>query len=306
MDKEIKKVLTIVTSLVVGLLAVFMFFGSFSVVSPGNAGVIFNSLTGSLRTEGQGLIWKVPFVTSVQSYPVSLRTYTMVERAGEGSQNSGPEDDSVDLPTREGQHIKQDISVTYNTSEARAADVFKSFRGADIQDIENTFIRRTMITVAQNVAGQMSLTELISSKRDDLQASIQKLLSVELLKMGFVLDKVNLGASHLPKAIEEQMQQKMAAQQQAQQAEYKLQEQETLAKAAVATARGEAESSLIRARSEAQSNQLKLQTLTPQLIQYEAVQKWDGQLPQISGGAVPFINMTLKAKGNSSANNESN
>jgi len=47
-------------------------------------------------------------------------------------------------------------------------------------------------------------------------------------------DKVNLGASHLPPAIEAQMQQKMAAQQQAQQAEYELQKQQTLAKAAVA------------------------------------------------------------------------
>ena len=31
--------------------------------------------------------------------------------------------------------------------------------------------------------------------------------------MGFHLDKVNLGASHLPQALEAQMQQKMAAQQ---------------------------------------------------------------------------------------------
>ncbi len=97
----------------------------------------------------------------VQSYPTALRTYTMVQRAGEGSSS---EDDSVDLPTLEGQHIRQDISVTYNTSEEKAAQVFRAFRGADIQDIENSFIRRTFITVAQNVAGQMSLTEIISSK----------------------------------------------------------------------------------------------------------------------------------------------
>ena len=70
------------------------------------------------------------------------------------------EDDSIDLPTREGQHITQDISVTYNTSEDKAAQVFKSFRGVDISEIEATFIRRTIITVAQNSAGQMSLSEV--------------------------------------------------------------------------------------------------------------------------------------------------
>ena len=63
--------------------------------------------------------------------------------------------------------------------------------------------------------------------------------------MGFVVDKVNLGASHLPSTIEDQLQQKMAAQQQAQQAEYKLQEQVTLAKARVAEATGMAEATLV-------------------------------------------------------------
>lgn len=295
MPNEIKSVLKLVGSVFVGLLALFLVFGSFSVISPGNAGVIFNSLTGSMRTEGQGLIFKVPFVTSVQSYPVALRTYTMVQRTGEGSVNQGPDDDSVDLPTKQGQHIKQDLSITYNTNESRAADVFKSFRGADIEDIEGTFVRRTMITIAQNVSGRMDLTEIISSQRDVFQSQVQAALSLELSKMGFTLDKVNLGASHLPKVIEEQMQQKMAAQQQAQQAEYKLQEQETLAKAAVATARGVADSALIAAEAEAKANKLKLQTLTPQLIQYEAVQKWNGVLPTMTGNsAVPFINLTPK------------
>jgi signal transduction histidine kinase len=108
------------------------------------------------------------------------------------SEGSAIGDDSIDLPTREGQHITQDISVTYNTSEDKAAQVFKSFRGSDMSEIEATFIRRTIITVAQNSAGQMSLSELISSKRDELQGAIQKSLSVELNKMGFALDKVNL------------------------------------------------------------------------------------------------------------------
>ncbi|WP_323825260.1 SPFH domain-containing protein, partial [Pseudomonas aeruginosa] len=82
------------------------------------------------------------------------------------------------------------------------AQVFRAFRGGDVSDIESTFIRRTIITVAQNTAGQMSLSEVISSKRSELQDGIQKDLSSELEKMGFHLDKVNLGASHLPQSLE--------------------------------------------------------------------------------------------------------
>jgi regulator of protease activity HflC (stomatin/prohibitin superfamily) len=230
----------------------------------------------------------MPWITQVQSYPTALRTYTMVRRTSEGSSQG---DDSIDLPTREGQHITQDISVTYNTSEDQADQVFKAFRGADISDIEATFIRRTIITVAQNTAGQMSLSEVISAKRNELQDNIQKNLSKEIEKMGFHLDKVNLGASHLPQSLETQMQQKMAAQQQAQQAEYELQKQQMLAKAEVAKAEGEAQSTLVRAKAQAEANRLLQSTLTANLIQGKAIDKWNGVLPQVSGGATPFIDL---------------
>src|SRR5216684_2843934 len=281
----------LVSKVVTGILAVIVLaslISSFSVIAPGNTGVIFNIWTGSLRSVPQGMAWRAPFITRVQSYPTALRTYTMVRRSGEGSSSV---DDSIDLPTREGQHITQDISVTYNTSEDKAAQVFKSFRGSDISEIEATFIRRTIITVAQNSAGQMSLSELISSKRDELQGAIQKSLSVELNKMGFALDKVNLGASHLPQTLEAQMQQKMAAQQQAQQAEYELQKQEMLAKAAVAKAEGEAQSVLVRAKAESEANRMLQATLSGILIQNKTIEKWNGVLPQVTGGAMPMLDL---------------
>ena len=270
------------------ILILALVFSSFSVISPGNTGVIFNVWTGSLRTVPQGIAMRLPFITQVQSYPTALRTYTMVRRSGEGSSDT---DDSIDLPTREGQHITQDISVTFNTSEEVAAQVFKAFRGSDISLIEATFIRRTIITVAQNTAGQMSLSEVISAKRNELQDNIQKNLSKELEKMGFHLDKVNLGASHLPQSLEKQMQEKMAAQQQAQQAEYELQKQQMLAKAEVAKAEGEAQSILVRAKAQAEANRLLQSTLSSNLIQSKAIDKWNGALPQVSGASTPFINL---------------
>ncbi len=274
--------------LAVAALALSVVLSSYTIIAPGYTGVIFNIWSGSLRTVGQGIAFRMPWITRVQSYPTALRTYTMVMRSDEGSSAL---DDSIDLPTKEGQHIRQDISVTYNTSEEKAAHVFRSFRGAPVSDIENTFIRRTIITVAQNAAGQMSLSEIISAKRGELQSAIEKNLQGEMSKMGFELDKVNLGASHLPPAIENQMQQKMAAQQQAQQAEYELQKQETLAKAAVAQAEGEAKSILVRAKAQAESNRLLQASLTQTLVNYRAVDKWNGQLPQVTSGATPFIDL---------------
>lgn len=282
---------TTIILILVGLIAIR---SSFSIVQPGNVGVVFNQMTGSLRTTGQGLVWRIPGITRVQDYPVALRTYTMVRRSGEGASS---DDDSIDLPTQEGQHIRQDISVTFNTTQERAADVFKSFRGADISEIEATFIRRTIITVAQNAAGQMSLTGIISGDRGELQKRIQANLHEEMDKMGFVVDKVNLGASHLPSTIEDQLQQKMAAQQQAQQAEYKLQEQVTLAKARVAEATGVAEATLVQATAQAEANRKLQESLTPLLVETKKIEKWDGKLPEVTGGAMPFLDVSSRKSG---------
>lgn len=260
---------------VIGFFVLVFLIAGCNVIHPGEAGVVFNRITGGLKTESQGSVIVFPIVSTVQPYPVSLRTYTMVQREGEGSSKR---DDSIDLPSKEGQHIRQDISITYNTTPERAADVYKSFNGADIEDIEATFIRRTTITVAQTAGGTMSLTELISSKRDELQAMIQTRLSEELAKRGFTLDKVNLGASHLPASVEEQMQQKMAAQQDAQRAEYELQKQTTLAKARVAEAEGVAK-----------ANQIVQSSLTPAVLEKMKLEKWNGVLPTVSAGTSGLI-----------------
>jgi regulator of protease activity HflC (stomatin/prohibitin superfamily) len=295
MKELFARVASRVTTAVAALVLLLLVLNSFSIIPPGYTGAIFNIWTGALRTVGQGMTWRIPWITRVQSYPTALRTYTMVRRSNEGSSET---DDSLDLPTLEGQHIRQDLSVTYNTSELKAAEVFKHFRGADIEEIENTFIRRTIITTAQNTAGQMSLTEIISGKRAELQELVQTALSKDLEKMGFELDKVNLGASHLPPAIENQMQQKMAAQQQAQQAEYELQRQETLAKAAVAQAQGEAQSLLVKAKAQSEANRLLQLSLSQTLVNYKAVEKWDGELPQVTSGSTPFIDLREKQKSN--------
>jgi regulator of protease activity HflC (stomatin/prohibitin superfamily) len=86
------------------------------------------------------------------------------------------------------------------------------------------------------------------------------------------------------------MQQKMAAQQQAQQAEYELQKQEMLAKAAVAKAEGEAQSVLVRAKAESEANRMLQTTLSAVLIQNKTIEKWNG-VPQVTGGSKPLLDL---------------
>jgi regulator of protease activity HflC (stomatin/prohibitin superfamily) len=61
----------------------------------------------------------------------------------------------------------------------------------------------------------------------------------------------------------------------------------------------EADQKVIAAKAEAESMRIRARALTQNksLVEYEAVQKWDGKLPEImagGGGAVPFINIGKK------------
>jgi regulator of protease activity HflC (stomatin/prohibitin superfamily) len=59
----------------------------------------------------------------------------------------------------------------------------------------------------------------------------------------------------------------------------------------------EAEQRITQARAEAEGQRLQRETLTPILLQLRAIEKWDGKLPQVSGGATPFIDLnSLKPK----------
>ena len=59
----------------------------------------------------------------------------------------------------------------------------------------------------------------------------------------------------------------------------------------------EAKQKLISAQAEAKSMQIRATALTQNkaLVEYEAVQKWDGRLPEyLMGGSIPFINLPTK------------
>ena len=60
----------------------------------------------------------------------------------------------------------------------------------------------------------------------------------------------------------------------------------------VQKARADAEIKITAAKAEAESIRMRQQVITPNLIQYEAVQKWNGVLPSyMMGNGVPFINI---------------
>jgi len=45
------------------------------------------------------------------------------------------------------------------------------------------------------------------------------------------------------------------------------------------------------AQGQAKANDALSRSISPILVQYKGIEKWNGILPQVSGGAVPFIDL---------------
>lgn len=279
MDNETKVMVRIGAIAVASLFLLIVLFSAWVTIPQGTVGVVFDKSRGGIleHTLREGWHTRIPFTQKITEYPVALRTYNALG-IGEGTDK---ESNAINLPTSEGQHIQQDISIVYNVDPLKASFVFDKFRGADIEDIEGTFIRRLVTSVANNIAGKYSIMEIYGPKKSEVQEKMFDSLKPEMERWGFNLDRVNLGASKFPESIEASLQQKVQAQQSAESAKFKLEQAEIDKKSAIALAEGQS-----------RANELLQASLTPKLVNLKWIEKWNGELPTyMMSGAVPMINL---------------
>jgi len=84
---------------------------------------------------------------------------------------------------------------------------------------------------------------------------------------------------------------KQVAQQQVETQRQILAQREIEAQQKVVTAKGEAEAILVVAQGQAKANEMLSRSISPILVEYKGIEKWNGILPQFTGGAVPFIDI---------------
>jgi len=105
-------------------------------------------------------------------------------------------------------------------------------------------------------------------------------MTSELQSYRVVVDSVNITDFHFSDEFAQAIERKQIAQQRALQATYELQQAKVLA-----------DQRIVEATAQAQAQKLLQQTLTPEIIQQQAIAKWDGHLPSVVGdkGVLPMI-----------------
>jgi regulator of protease activity HflC (stomatin/prohibitin superfamily) len=135
----------------------------------------------------------------------------------------------------------------------------------------------------KNVIGQWNAMELIAN-RVKASDSIKMMIEETLKEHGIRINEFSLTNIDFQDAFEQAVEAKVVAVQEAERAKNKT-----------VTVQEEANQRVIAAKADAEAMQIKTEALTKNqsLIMYEAVLKWDGQLPRIMGGGAGgnFLNI---------------
>lgn len=248
------------------LLLLIVLFSSFQVVGAGERGVVFSKLSGIKNVQlGEGLHFKMPFVEEIIPIDVKVQKSQTDARAA-----------SKDL-----QNVSSTIAINFHIDPSRAQKIY--------QEIGLSYKERVVDPAVQeavkSATAHFTAEELIT-RRAEVKDAIKQSLSERLLKFNILVDEfsiINFEFSHeFNTAIE--------AKQSAEQSALK-------AKRDLDRIKIEAEQRITQASAEAEGQRLQRETLTPILLQLRAIEKWDGKLPQVAGGATPFIDLnSLKAK----------
>lgn len=266
-------------------------------VEPGHVGVrvsLYGSHSGvqdlTVRT---GAVIYNRLTEQIYEFPIFMQNAVWTKSVEEGS----PIDESITFNSSEGAEVNTDVALSYQIEKEKVPEIFVNLR-QDADYIMHTYMRGKTRDAINRLASGMKVTDIFGEKKQILLLDIKKELDRELAPLGFKIDMVAfIGKMRVDPKVEESINLTISASQKAIEAQNKVVQSKAEADQKIEEARGEAESITLVAEAKAQANKILTESLTPPLLQYEALQRWDGILPKVTGGTVPFINLDNIEKG---------
>jgi len=248
--------------ILIGLLTL-LGLNSVVIMNPGQAGVL--SVLGRAQ-DGvllEGLHFKPPLISAVDIYDVTVQKFEVPAQSS----------------TKDLQQLTASFAINFRLDPTQIVEIRR--KQGTLQNIVAKIIA-PQTQESFKIAAALRTVEEAITKRSQLKQDFDLALGDRLQKYGIiVLDTSVVDLTFSPefsKAVEE----KQIAEQRAQRAVYVAQEAEQ-----------EAEANINRAKGQTEAQRLLRETLTPELLQKQAIEKWDGHFPQVvSGNApLPFINL---------------
>jgi regulator of protease activity HflC (stomatin/prohibitin superfamily) len=283
--RKIRRVLGVIVGLV---LALVLLPTMVTYVNPGYVGIVIHRAGGGVDKTplGPGLHMKNPLTTGIVEYPVFMQTLVLTKSSSEGSLLN----DEINVNSKEGQPISLDVSMSFELDQDKAPGLYTTFR-RDIQSIQHGYVKQSIRQALQEVIGNEEIAAVIGPKKAEAVNQTQALLSQRLAQYGIVVKQFTINELRAPQAVIEAINQKNVMQQQSLTAQNELQKNTFQAQGDSIKAAGQAKAILSLAESQAKANELLSRSITPNLVQYEMAKRWDGKMPQVSGAAMPLLQL---------------
>lgn len=265
----------------------------YSRVEPGHVGIKVHLYGGSKGVDfepvGVGAFWYNPWYTSLYTYPTYVQTAKWTKDPTEGS----PANEELTFNTQEGMIVAADISLSYHLDGAKVPEFFSKFRTDKLDTFTHGFMRNCARDAFNDLGPHYTVEQVYGEKKEELRRAVMDRLQGEVAAFGVVVEQFGyLGALRLPDAVVASLNAKIQATQNALRVQNEVAQAQAEALKTVATAKGAADARLLQANAEAQANKTIAASLTPELVQYLAVQRWDGKRPTVEGtGASLFLGL---------------
>ena len=257
----------------IGISIAIIILNSFVIVGAGQRGVIFNRLSGVEEDVFyEGFHFRIPFVQKV--IKMEVRTQKIEVAASSASK---------DL-----QDVTTTIALNFHLSPEETSNLYQTIGRAYRERIIDPAIQEGV----KAVTAKYTAEELIT-RRPEVRNDMKEFLRDKLEKSYIVVDDFNIVNFQFSEQFTVAIEAKVTAEQQALKAERDLDRIKVEAQQIEATAIGVKNKKIEEATGEAESIRLIEQQLSksPKYIDWLTVTRWDGILPRVTGGAVPFVDV---------------
>ncbi|NJM73809.1 MAG: prohibitin family protein [Scytonema sp. RU_4_4] len=249
-NKDIQAIVKIVLLLCV--LTIICSF--FVIINPGQRGVLIKF--GEVQPEilGEGIHPVIPIVNTVEKLSVRVQNQEI----------------STEALSKDLQNVYTDVALNWHIAPEKVNRIFQ--RVGHQEAIVHRIINPAVKEVLKAVMSRYTAEEIITA-RTDVKARVDQDLTSRLGTYDIEIDDISLVNIHFTEQFNKAVEAKQIAEQEAKRAGFLAIKAENQAKAKVNLAKGEAK-----------AHQLIMESLTPAILQRQAIAKWDGRMPWISAG----------------------
>lgn len=263
-------------------------------ISPGYVGIITKNVGTNRGVQDfpaqTGWVFYNPLTESVLEYPTFVKTSVWTANTAEGK----PVNEEITFTCKEALQIAADISLAYQLNPEKVPNFYVQFRSDDLDNFTYGFLRNLAREKFDDIGGHYSV-ETIMGDNGPYLAEVRKALQHDLDPIGVELRQFGfIGAPRPPRAVIDSINAKVQATQIALQKQNELVQSQADAAKEVAKAEGDAKATLTRAEAQSQANQKLANSISPTLVEYMKVQKWNGQLPQVTGAQSGIVLKNLE------------